>query len=742
MKNIKEEIEKIKSSVFFNASYYLKNYPDVRKSGIDPIEHYLLRGASENRNPSQFFDTAYYVEKYPDVLESKMNPLIHYLEKGSKEGRTIKKPKYFLTLAACIKNEGNYLEEWLSYYIFQGVEHFYLNNDESTDNTEKVLKPFIEKGYVTVYKGLRKKGILQADFYNKIIKEKKNESEWCCFFDADEFYQGEKKLSNFLKSLDSDISGIELFWKIYGDSHLEKYGDKFVTERFVFHCNKKFPPTQFVKSICRLENTKKTLSIHVFEYKKGKVINALKKDITNIDWGVRTHRSSPIWEICWINHYHNKTLEEYSEKLARGNADGTTRTNSFDYHNRNDIYNDSMKFYSKEIGKIIASIKNVPFKTYENQIKEIENSGLFDEKLYLQENPEILKMGFNAIEHYLKIGEAQKRNPSSNFDIIFYLESYPDVAKSDFSPLVHYIRHGKSEGRRAIKAKYFLAMAASIKNEGRYLDEWLAYYIYQGVEHFYLNNDESTDNTLEILKPYIEKGYVTLYESLRKEGIFQGEFYDKIIQEKKYETEWCCFFDVDEFYQGEKSLKDFLLSMKNSVSGIELFWKTYGSSGLEKYEDSFVLERFIKHIPLELKPKEFVKSICRLRNTKGNASVHCFHYERGKVVNALLEDITNISWGNRTGALKPIWERCWINHYFFKSREEYVQKIARGSAATGKAPRPDYFYTASNNNDAIDDSMKEYIGAIKEIILKIKSEKIAADERDFKERESENERNK
>jgi len=351
-------------------------------------------------------------------------------------------------------------------------------------------------------------------------------------------------------------------------------------------------------------------------------------------------------------------------------------------------------------------------------IQEIKASNLFDEAYYLKTNKDVKN---NPIGHFLLYGAKERRNPSAEFDVSFYLEKNPDVKKSDFNPLIHYIRHGKSEGRRPCPPKYFLTMATCIKNEAKYLDEWLCYYIYQGVEHFYLNNDESTDNTREILQPYIEQGYITLYEGLRKQGILQGDFYYKIIEEKRYESEWCCFYDVDEFYQGEKLLSDFLSTLNPTVSGIELFWKFYGSAGLEKYDERFVIERFNQHRTIDYNPKDYVKSICRLINTKPTKSTHTFHYTKGIVINAKIEDITNIPEHIRVASLPLIWEKAWINHYYYKSREEYVEKITKGDVTNfDDKLRIDVWSHGGNRNDVIDDSMKDYCEKIQEIIKKIK----------------------
>ncbi|WP_043488391.1 hypothetical protein [Halomonas halodenitrificans] len=51
------------------------------------------------------------------------------------------------------------------------------------------------------------------------------------------------------------------------------------------------------------------------------------------------------------------------------------------------------------------------------------------------------------IEHYLKFGTEERRNPGPDFDTDWYLTSYPDVAENEMNPLVHYIKFGHQEGR-------------------------------------------------------------------------------------------------------------------------------------------------------------------------------------------------------------------------------------------------------------------------------------------------------
>lgn len=80
----------VRQSDAFDAEWYLKQYPDVAVSGIDPVEHYLCFGAAELRDPGPDFDAAGYLQRNPDVLDSGLNPLLHYITHGKSEGRSPK----------------------------------------------------------------------------------------------------------------------------------------------------------------------------------------------------------------------------------------------------------------------------------------------------------------------------------------------------------------------------------------------------------------------------------------------------------------------------------------------------------------------------------------------------------------------------------------------------------------------------------------------------------------------------
>ena len=77
----------IARSGLLDSKWYLRNYPDVAASGIDPICHYIIHGAREGRDPSPSFSTLSYLSHNPDVEATGLNPLFHFIRHGANEGR-------------------------------------------------------------------------------------------------------------------------------------------------------------------------------------------------------------------------------------------------------------------------------------------------------------------------------------------------------------------------------------------------------------------------------------------------------------------------------------------------------------------------------------------------------------------------------------------------------------------------------------------------------------------------------
>ena len=74
---------------FFSTDYYLESNPDVRDSGVDPLQHYVGEGWRESRR----INRVYCFEKYRDILEARLGrpvePLRYYLMLGRGNGESL-----------------------------------------------------------------------------------------------------------------------------------------------------------------------------------------------------------------------------------------------------------------------------------------------------------------------------------------------------------------------------------------------------------------------------------------------------------------------------------------------------------------------------------------------------------------------------------------------------------------------------------------------------------------------------
>ncbi|MBQ7214629.1 MAG: glycosyltransferase family 2 protein [Synergistaceae bacterium] len=90
-----------------------------------------------------------------------------------------------LAFVLIAKNEAPYIEEWLNFHRKQGVTHFIIYDNESTDNFREILTPYIDSGLVT-YNTIKGK-MRQLDAYNMAVHDYGRKFKYMAFIDADEF---------------------------------------------------------------------------------------------------------------------------------------------------------------------------------------------------------------------------------------------------------------------------------------------------------------------------------------------------------------------------------------------------------------------------------------------------------------------------------------------------------------------------------------------------------------------------
>ena len=146
---------------------------------------------------------------------------------------------------------------------------------------------------------------------------------------------------------------------------------------------------------------------------------------------------------------------------------------------------------------------------------------------------------------------------------------------------------------------YNFCVGALLRNESDSIVEWVEHYILHGVDHFYLIDDNSSDNSVELLKPYIEKNIVTLFQA--EWGSYLGrqrDMYNHYILPRLHakEMKWLAIVDLDEYLWSPRNIDlRIVLSECGHLGQIQISHTLYGSSGHVNQPPSIVKYFTMRH---------------------------------------------------------------------------------------------------------------------------------------------------
>lgn len=182
-------------------------------------------------------------------------------------------------------------------------------------------------------------------------------------------------------------------------------------------------------------------------------------------------------------------------------------------------------------------------------------------------------------------------------------------------------------------------VCAIFKNEARFLSEWIDYHRLVGVECFWLYNNNSEDNYLEVLDPYIKDGIVHLKEwpSEMQENdwsqhsfVMQTGAYIDCIQAVRGKTKWVALIDIDEFIVpvSSDSVVEILESDFDGVSGLCINWILFGTSHVPEIKsDELMIETLILRAPFNHPKNLLYKSIVFPEHVKDCVNPHYCLYQ-------------------------------------------------------------------------------------------------------------------
>lgn len=227
------------------------------------------------------------------------------------------------------------------------------------------------------------------------------------------------------------------------------------------------------------------------------------------------------------------------------------------------------------------------------------------------------------------------------------------------------------------KKQYQVAACLLIKDEGRYLPEWLAWHVGQGLEHFYIYDNGSAVPVIEsVPAEYTDK--VTVVDFPPPRAHTQMDAYADCLARFGGETEWMAFLDADEFFRvvDGSTLREFLADYPEA-DAVLAKWVVYDANGQMEDTGGPVRERFPRTTDLYPYGMPQCKSIVRAGRvaTMGAHGPIATQHSLW-VVN---EDHERVRQGG--GELPS--NKIVVDHYFTRSYAEWKEKMARGSCDPG-----------------------------------------------------------
>ena len=230
---------------------------------------------------------------------------------------------FYLSIVCIIKNEDDYLDEWLEFHRLMGVSHFFVYDNGCSQKTKKILMPYIRKKLVTYITfphvaGSRTTSTLstrrqpsdQHYAYGDCIRRFGKRTKWLMQLDLDEFVyptgqSGIDTVADILAHLEQQkYKGVEVFmWDFGSNWHKEKPSGLVIEnyQRRTVHPRRAAKSVALTCSIKRLPYS----NPHRFYY---------RRNLIELFRGIKIMRGKQSSGLLRLNHYVTKSYTEYQRK--------------------------------------------------------------------------------------------------------------------------------------------------------------------------------------------------------------------------------------------------------------------------------------------------------------------------------------------------------------------------------------------------------------------------------------------
>jgi hypothetical protein len=257
------------------------------------------------------------------IISNNYNKYLFYknfVYNKNKENNNIK-----VCLCTPCKQENRYIREFVDYYKNIGIDKIFLydNNNIEGEKLEDVIEDYIKIGFVEIlnWRGVPRPVI---PIMNDCYKRNFNIYDWLAFYEVDEYIHL-KSFTNIKPFLNSETfkycHSIQLNWVYHTDNNLIYYDNRTLHERFP-----ELEPNAIKNKKRSINSIKSILRGHIPNIiiddihglnSSLKRCNGFGRSPRNI-LGINTKYCD--FRYYYIDHYYTKSLQEFTEKLNRGDV--------------------------------------------------------------------------------------------------------------------------------------------------------------------------------------------------------------------------------------------------------------------------------------------------------------------------------------------------------------------------------------------------------------------------------------
>lgn len=224
-----------------------------------------------------------------------------------------------------------------------------------------------------------------------------------------------------------------------------------------------------------------------------------------------------------------------------------------------------------------------------------------------------------------------------------------------------------------------------IKNEARYLPEFIEFHLLQGYDHFIFYDNGSTDNLLEVMEPYLEQNLVEIryypdgelpvrFGEASHRGAKNFWLMEHCIKEQRHKSRWIHFHAVDErlFCPDGRPVPEALREYEQ-YGGVGVTWTLFTSNGHVARPEGLITDNFTEAY---IDPDKHVKSIIDPIKAEGPAgNPHNFLYNNNHFT--VTEDHVLIP-NAFADPTKTYDTKFSLYHYATMSKTEFEEKMNKG----------------------------------------------------------------